>query len=117
MKSLQRSVYDLLEGSVQNKASRYCEIFIASVVVLNVLAIILESVHDLHEAYEFYFHIFDLASVVVFTAEYVLRVWSYGVKYLESEGDSWRGQNTSRHTTRRVIHILQNMYYASGRMA
>jgi len=92
MKSLQRSVYDLLEGSVQNKASRYCEIFIASVVVLNVLAIILESVHELHEAYEYYFHIFDLASVVIFSAEYVLRVWSYGVKYLEDEGDSWRGR-------------------------
>ena len=92
MKSLQRSVYDLLEGSVQNKASRYCEIFIASVVVLNVLAIILESVHELHEAYEYYFHIFDLASVVVFSAEYVLRVWSYGVKYLADEGDSWRGR-------------------------
>ena len=92
MKSLQISVYELLEGSVQNKASRYCEIFIASVVVLNVLAIILESVHDLHEAYEYYFHIFDLASVVVFSAEYVLRVWSYGVKYTEGEGAAWQGR-------------------------
>ncbi len=79
MKSLQTRVYELLEGSVHNKAARYCEIFIASVVVLNVLAIILESVHELHEAYATYFHIFDVASVMVFTAEYILRVWSYGV--------------------------------------
>jgi hypothetical protein len=36
MKSLQTRIYDLLEGSVENKAARACEIFIASVVVLNV---------------------------------------------------------------------------------
>jgi voltage-gated potassium channel len=49
-------------------------------------------VHELHEAYEYYFHIFDLASVIIFSAEYVLRVWSYGVKYLEDEGNTWRGR-------------------------
>ncbi|MEY4209316.1 MAG: hypothetical protein RLZZ20_2468 [Pseudomonadota bacterium] len=92
MKSLQTRVYDLLEGSVHNKAARYCEIFIASVVVLNVLAIILESVHELHEAYATYFHVFDVASVMVFTAEYILRVWSYGVKYQAENGGSWRGR-------------------------
>ena len=74
MKSLQSRVYELLDGSIHNKAARFCEIFIATVVVLNVLAIILESVHELHEAYEFYFHIFDVASVMIFTAEYLLRV-------------------------------------------
>lgn len=92
MKSLQTRIYELLEGSVHNNAARYCEIFIASVVVLNVLAIILESVHELHEAYAMYFHIFDVASVMVFTAEYVLRVWSYGVKYQVGEGGAWRGR-------------------------
>jgi voltage-gated potassium channel len=92
MKSLQTRVYELLEGSVHNKAARYCEIFIASVVVLNVLAIILESVHELHEAYATYFHIFDVASVMVFTAEYILRVWSYGVKYKAEQGGAWRGR-------------------------
>ena len=92
MKSLQTRIYDLLEGSVENKAARICEIFIASVVILNVAAIILESVQHLHDAYEHYFHIFDLASVMIFTAEYILRVWSYGVKYKENDGGSWRGR-------------------------
>ncbi|MEO0315594.1 MAG: hypothetical protein RI928_2050 [Pseudomonadota bacterium] len=92
MKSLQTRIYDLLEGSVENKAARICEIFIASVVILNVAAIILESVQHLHDAYEAYFHIFDLASVMVFTAEYILRVWSYGVKYKKDDGGSWRGR-------------------------
>ena len=82
----------ILDGSVHEKAARYCEIFIASVVILNVVAIILESVHELHEAYEYYFHVFDVVSVMIFSAEYVLRVWSYGVKYKPEEGGSWRGR-------------------------
>jgi len=92
MTSLQTRVHDLLEGSVHNKAARYCEIFIATVAVLNVLAIILESVQELHDAYAGYFHVFDVASVMVFTAEYLLRVWSYGVKYSAENGGSWRGR-------------------------
>ncbi len=92
MKSLQTRLYKILDGSVEEKAARYCEIFIASVVVLNVVAIILESVHELHESYEAYFHIFDLISVMIFTAEYVLRVWSYAMKYSVAEGGPWRGR-------------------------
>ncbi len=92
MKTLQTRIYELLEGSINNRASRITEIFIASVVVLNVLAIILESVQELHDAYEYYFHIFDVVSVMIFTLEYVLRVWSYGVKYSKEDGGSWRGR-------------------------
>lgn len=92
MKKIKRRVFEILEGSIHDKASQLCEILIASVVILNVLAIILESVHSLHEEFKFFFHIFDLASVMIFTAEYVLRVWSYGEKYAEDEGGSWRGR-------------------------
>ena len=92
MTSFQTRLYRILDGSVHEKAARYCEIFIASVVILNVVAIILESVHELHEAYEYYFHVFDVVSVMIFSAEYVLRVWSYGVKYKPEEGGSWRGR-------------------------
>lgn len=92
MKSLQTRIYEMLDGSVHNPATRFCEIIISAVVVLNVLAIILESVHELHVQYEYYFHIFDVTSVMIFTLEYILRVWSFGVKYAQSEGGSWRGR-------------------------
>jgi voltage-gated potassium channel len=89
---LQRRVFEILDGAVLDGASKACEIFIATLVVANVLAIILESMHELHEAYSAYFHMFDLVSVVVFSIEYVLRVWSYGSKYEHEEGSSWRGR-------------------------
>ena len=92
MKSIQLKIYKILDGSVHERAARYCEVFIAAVVVLNVVAIILESVHELHEAYEVYFHAFDVVSVMIFSVEYVLRVWSYGVKYAKEEGGAWRGR-------------------------
>ena len=89
---IQRRVFEILDGAVLDGASKACEIFIATLVVANVLAIILESMHDLHEAYAAYFHMFDLVSVVVFSIEYVLRVWSYGQKYAQEAGSSWRGR-------------------------
>ena len=74
---IKRRTYEILEGAVPDKASTFCEVFIAMLVVANVVGIILESVPEIHEAYEAAFHAFDLFSVAVFSLEYVLRVWSY----------------------------------------
>ncbi len=79
----QRRTYEILDGEVFDQTSRICEYFIASLVVLNVIAIILESVPQFHEAYAHWFDYFDVFSVVVFSIEYVLRVWSYGARYPE----------------------------------
>ncbi|NBY05407.1 MAG: ion transporter [Betaproteobacteria bacterium] len=90
---LQRRIYEVLDGAVMDRTSKAVEIFIATLVVANVVAIILESVQSLHEEYEQLFHVFDTFSVVVFSLEYVLRVWSYGRKYLGSEpGLAWKGR-------------------------
>ena len=92
IRRVKRRTYEILDGAVVDSANRACEIFIASLVVANVLAIILESVHDIHEAYHAYFYVFDLFSVAVFSLEYVLRVWSCGEKYPHLEGSAWRGR-------------------------
>jgi voltage-gated potassium channel len=90
---IQRRVYEVLDGAVMDSTSRIVEIFIAGLVVANVVAIILESVQSLHDQYEQYFHVFDMFSVIVFSIEYVLRVWSYGRKYLGTEpGLVWQGR-------------------------
>jgi voltage-gated potassium channel len=87
-----RRTYEILEGAVPDKASTFCEVFIAMLVVANVVGIILESVPEIHEAYEAAFHAFDLFSVAVFSVEYVLRVWSYSEKYTPEEGTPWQGR-------------------------
>ena len=90
---IQRRVFEVLDGAVMDSTSRIVELFIAGLVVANVVAIILESVQSLHDQYEQYFHVFDMFSVIVFSIEYVLRVWSYGRKYLGTEpGLAWQGR-------------------------
>jgi voltage-gated potassium channel len=90
---VQRRVYEVLDGAVMDRTSKIVEIFIASLVVANVVAIILESVQSLHDEYEQFFYVFDTFSVIVFSIEYVLRVWSYGRKYMGTEpGLAWRGR-------------------------
>ena len=90
---IQRRVFEVLDGAVMDRTSKVVEIFIASLVVANVVAIILESVQSIHDQYEHFFHVFDTFSVIVFSIEYVLRVWSYGRKYLGTEpGLAWKGR-------------------------
>ena len=82
-----------MDGAVPDKYSHFVEVFVALLVVANVIGIILESVPEIHEAYEAYFHAFDLFSVAVFSVEFVTRVWSYGEKYLHDEdGSEWKGR-------------------------
>ena len=89
---LQNRVYHILDGDVLDPTSRLCEYFIAGLVVLNVVSIILESVPALHEEFYWEFHIFDVFSVMVFSIEYVLRVWSYAQRHLAQGGTAWQGR-------------------------
>jgi len=91
---IQSRVFRILEGDVTEPSSRFCEIFIALLVVLNVVAIILESVPEIHEEWGHYFYYFDLFSVGVFSIEYVLRVWSYAQKLLAEGGTEWEGRKS-----------------------
>jgi len=90
---IRRRAYEIMDGAVPDKYSHFVEVFVALLVVANVIGIILESVPEIHEALEAEFHAFDLFSVAVFSVEFVMRVWSYGEKYLHDEGGSeWKGR-------------------------
>lgn len=60
----------------ESKADKFINIFIITLIVLNVIAVMLETVHPLYDDYKLFFDTFDLFSVIIFTIEYVLRVWS-----------------------------------------
>lgn len=53
-------------------------VFIIVLIILNVLAVILETVPSFQDEpwEQQFFHYFDLVSVIIFTVEYLLRVWS-----------------------------------------
>jgi voltage-gated potassium channel len=89
---IKRRTFEIMEGEVPDKYSHFVEIFIALLVVANVIGIILESVPEIHEAFEHEFHLFDMFSVAVFSVEFVMRVWSYSEKYVHSGGSAWQGR-------------------------
>ena len=45
-------------------------------IILNVLAVILESVPSIFEPFEMEFYIFDFVSIIIFTIEYIVRMWA-----------------------------------------
>jgi voltage-gated potassium channel len=52
----------------------------------------MDSVHEIHESYKEFFYEFEFWSVMFFTAEYVLRSWSYGARYSAEQGGTWKGR-------------------------
>ena len=85
-KSIRQNVFKTLDaGRAETPAQRFTDIALMVLIILNVMAVILESVPEYYVAYRTYFHQFENFSLAVFTIEYVLRVWSApeheGLKY------------------------------------
>lgn len=71
---LKTRIFGILEPGDED--SKYFDPFIMSLIVLNVIAVVLETVNWLYVRYAAVFHAFDLFSVAVFSVEYVLRLWT-----------------------------------------
>jgi voltage-gated potassium channel len=75
--SLRKWAYNLLEPSESGtRAAKAIELLLVTLIFLNIVAIILESVKDINEEYATFFHKLEAFSVIVFTVEYILRVWT-----------------------------------------
>jgi voltage-gated potassium channel len=86
---IKHTLMEVLEGSPKHTASRYVEWIITVVVLLNCSAVILDSVPEVHAEFKEFFHELEFWSVMFFTVEYIMRVWTLGAKYVES---SWKGR-------------------------
>jgi voltage-gated potassium channel len=73
---LRRRFYSILEVAEEgDRLSRAFDLFIVSLITLNVFALIIATVPTL-AGYAKAFRVFELASVIVFSVEYTLRIWS-----------------------------------------
>jgi voltage-gated potassium channel len=72
-----RKVHDILEvGGDAHPAGRVVNGFLIALIVLNAVAFAVETVDHVAEHHEAAFHWFNVFTVIVFTIEYGLRVWS-----------------------------------------
>jgi len=77
----QNRVLEILEpGRSGDWASKVCDYFIAALVILNILAVTLESVSDFSVNYARQFYFVESFSVVIFSVEYLMRVWASAAK-------------------------------------
>jgi len=74
---LRRNVSQLIEFNASaSRNARIMDLAMVTLIIANVIAIMLESVAVIHHKYIDYFWYFELFSIVVFTIEYMLRIWS-----------------------------------------
>ena len=83
---------EILAGDPHQPLSRYVEWMITVVVLVNCSAVILDSVPEIHADHKEFFHELEFWSVMFFTVEYVLRVWSLGARFSPEEGGAWKGR-------------------------
>ncbi|KYK35835.1 MAG: ion transporter [Theionarchaea archaeon] len=73
---VRKRLYEILEVAAEDDSlSRVFDIFIIGLISLNVLAVVLETVESLATQFSQVFALFELASIIVFTIEYILRLW------------------------------------------
>ena len=83
---------EVLDGSHKHAISRYVEWVITVVVLVNCSAVILDSIPEVHAEHKDFFHELEFWSVMFFTLEYVLRVWSLGAKFTAAQCGAWKGR-------------------------
>lgn len=74
--SLRRRVHLLFEESPPSAAAARVRLALAGLIVVNVLAVVFETVPGLRHEWATFFRIVEAASVTVFTVEYALRWWA-----------------------------------------
>jgi voltage-gated potassium channel len=76
-KELRRRTHAVLEqGAVGDRTSRLVDRLLVSLIVVNLIAVALESVPAYAAHYAFAFALIEYVSLAVFTVEYALRLWS-----------------------------------------
>jgi len=91
MYKLKLRIYETIEEDISDsRAHKIFEVFIVGLIILNVVAIIAESFllksnisEPILAEYTNFFKRFEVFSVIVFSIEYLLRVWTAQLKYPE----------------------------------
>ena len=71
-----QTAYNLLEKDFSRSlGNKLVSGFIVALILANVTAVIIESYPPIGSRYQSEFHLFNVVSVIIFTIEYLARVW------------------------------------------
>ena len=75
--AMKKRVYEILEvASPGDRTSRAIDLFLITLISLNVVALVIGTVDEAYRTAPGLFLWFERASMLVFTVEYLLRVWA-----------------------------------------
>lgn len=82
---MKRRIFEIISKAENgDRASRIFDVSIMSLIILSVLSIILESFQDVATRFGGAFRVFEVVTVVVFTVEYLARIWTADLLYPEA---------------------------------
>jgi voltage-gated potassium channel len=90
VKNLKKRIFDIIQiGSGKDFVSKSFDIFIAIVILVSLTATILSTFAEFKK-YEAVLEVIELVSVIIFTIEYILRLWTANYLYPMKKGISSR---------------------------
>ena len=103
--TIRRRCYELLEPRHGERAGRIVDVFLICLILVNVLAVVVETVPSIYRDHEASFAAFEAVSIAIFTAEYALRLWS-SVEAPGAEGPAWRARLRWMRTPSALIDLV-----------
>ena len=78
--SKKRTLEILEKAKPGDKISQYSDFLLSTLIILNLLAVSLESVESIGVTYRKQFYVYEVFSVSIFLVEYLLRIWATGAR-------------------------------------
>jgi voltage-gated potassium channel len=107
LETIRSRTFELLNpATFGDQTSRLWDQFFSFLILLNVIAVTLESVDTLHKKYDQTFYYFELFSILIFTVEYALRVWVAPLKYENGSISSYSARIKYVFSVNGIIDVL-----------
>ena len=85
-RTIKKRVFEIISKAEDgDRASKIFDWSIMILIALSIISIILESFASIHDKYHSIFQVFEIITVVVFTIEYLLRIWTADLLFPESK--------------------------------
>lgn len=79
---IKQTLYNLLDEDQNNsKGDAFVHYFISGLIIINVIALFLESYQNINKDYQTLFWYIEIISIIVFSIEYLIRIWTADLEY------------------------------------
>ena len=103
---LRRRVYELLDPSLHTFWDRFVHNALIVLVLVNVGAVILESVPSIGARHAELFWVIEVVSLVAFTAEYLLRLWTAVEEIPLTERSPWAARLAWARSPAAIVDLV-----------